>query len=74
MIRDKYHRQIFGGKFTTQHKVHGYSGHIEFWFSFSLVDHRLQSKSQLFNMPASALEVCVVVGGVESEFSDQIWP
>ena len=38
---------------------------------------RLHTENQLYTLPGSALKVCVVgggwVGGVESEFSDQLW-
>ena len=34
---------------------------------------RLNTKNQPCDMPGRALKVCVVVVGVESEFSDQLW-
>ena len=40
--------------------------------SSSWVNMRLHTENQLYTMPGSALKVCVV-GGVESEFSDQLW-
>jgi hypothetical protein len=33
----------------------------------------LHTKNQLYTLPGSALKVCVVVLGVEDEFSDQLW-
>ena len=46
--------------------------------SCSLVNLRLYTKNQLCNMPGSAVKVfvggwLVLVVGVESEFSDQLW-
>ena len=40
--------------------------------SSSWVNMRLHTENQLYTMPGSALKVCVV-GGVESEFSYQLW-
>ena len=41
--------------------------------SSSWVNIRLHTENQLYTLPGSALKVCVVVVGVESEFSDQLW-
>jgi hypothetical protein len=41
--------------------------------SSSWVNIRLHTENQLYTLPGSALKVCVVVGGVESEFSDRLW-
>ena len=55
---------------------------IFFSISFSWVNLRLHTKNQLYTLPGSALKVyvvvvvggwVVVVGGVEREFSDQLW-
>ena len=48
-----------------------------FSISSSWVNIRLHTENQLYTLPGSALKVCVggwwVGGGVESEFSDQLW-
>ena len=41
--------------------------------SSSWVNLRLHTENQLYTVPGSALTVCVVVGGVESQFSDRLW-
>ena len=41
--------------------------------SSSCVKIRLHTENQHPGLPGSVLKVCVVGGGVESEFSDQLW-
>ena len=41
--------------------------------SSSWVNLRLHTENQLNTLHGSALKVCVVVGGLESGFSDRLW-